>query len=349
MQPSPWPSVSHNVTWDLTTPQEAHNVNYSGVINGNNDNSCQVISPLNNVSLSCINQSDLANQNTDQCVDRVHCINFLGNVDHYNEQSLLSSKTLCNTNIALHSVCGNNTTTMLSFNEQLSNEMLNYQCPYINVFNVSRRTKQDEGNMPSLWSSGNTSTKVPYNPVNTGGGYLYTNITYPYDHGQVLNESESAKNYSRLNHSTSGSSGGFSNDYFQNWVPHDVDFLYCINEHIPNSNCRFMFIHSSIGDKVYGWYHVVTDSLGRLTPCPEPPSGALYLIQLRLMSYDDVNRSQKHNYNDMKSVAQLAYDYYKDDQHSLKTYGCSYDTHMERVIDKLSQDQCYSRQGKKFD
>ena len=89
-----------------------------------------------------------------------------------------------------------------------------------------------------------------------------------------------------------GKCGGFSESYFQILVPHDVDFLFCINDKIPNLIQQFIFVHVLTMDNVSGFYYNATDYSGKLSPCPEPPSGARHVTHRDQMWFtlcDEVN------------------------------------------------------------
>ena len=122
-----------------------------------------------------------------------------------------------------------------------------------------------------MLSSGNTSTKVTCNSVNTDDGLLYTNNANPYYYDQVLSGPNCVYGYSRQNQSTIGSRGGFSKSYFQILLPYNVGFLCSINNIMLNLTQQFIFVYGSTMDNVSGFYYNATAYSRKLIPCPEPP------------------------------------------------------------------------------
>ena len=102
-------------------------------------------------------------------------------------------------------------------------------------------------------------------------------------------------------------------------MPHNVDLLYCTNDKVLNLTQQLIFVHSSTMGNVSGFYYNAIDCLGKLIPCPEPPSGALHVIhrdQLWFTLCDDLNSLPKHSHERLRPLSKLVYDNYKDDRYS---------------------------------
>ena len=121
-----------------------------------------------------------------------------------NEQLSWPSKMFNGVHMGSRLMCMNDKINMIDPKKLVLNNDLKCQYSHVNVINNYRRIQSDDDSLLPMLSSGNTSTKVPCNSVNTGDGFRYTNNTNPYSYGLVLREPNCVYGHTVQNYCTSG-------------------------------------------------------------------------------------------------------------------------------------------------
>ena len=133
----------------------------------------------------CVDKLDLDSQCVNKSVNWGHSCNLLYNCEQHEEHLLWPSKLLYNINVGSRIECVNDKVNVVDHKKSMLNRSLQCQYSHVSVIDIYRRIQSNADSALSMSSSGNTSTKIPCNSINTGDGFLHTNNTNPYYHEQI--------------------------------------------------------------------------------------------------------------------------------------------------------------------
>ena len=192
------------------------------------------------------------------------------------------------------------------------------------VINNYRSMSSSDVSLASMFRRRGNSPQAPSNSTNSGDGFVYdsnnTNLLC-----QVCQNT-------RWTIPCIGSYPITGNHI------HRVDFIALENSSLLNHNSHVVYVHPSDSNEFSGFHYITRDPYCRLRgPCVPPP-GVLHVINSVWMYCFPCEVSpcdQNIQIQTTKKLAKLSYENFRADTHCWDTHGCSYEAHINNVIDKL--------------